>query len=473
MKVLMIASEAYPFVKSGGLGDVLGSLPKVLRDLGVDVRVVIPKYQDIDESYQEQMTHIADFQVDLAWRNQFCGIETIEYQGVPIYFVDNEYYFKRKGLYGFFDEAERFAFFSKAVLEMLPHIDFIPDILHAHDWQASLASVYLRMRYSQLEGYKNMKSVLTIHNLKYQGVFAKEVLGDVLALDENLFHEDYMEFNGAISFLKGGIVFSDRVSTVSKTYAEEIKTAHFGEQLEGVLSKKGDIHGIVNGIDYQTFNPLKDPALSKRYKSSYKSKLLNKEPLQKELSLTVDKDIPMMVFISRLVEQKGLDLILRVVPEILAEGVQLVVLGTGEAHYHKALSEYAKRYPDQFSANLYYSEEMAHKLYGASDMTLLPSKYEPCGLTQLIALRYGSLPIVRETGGLADTVDSFWPETGTGNGFSFSKYNAHDMLFTIRRAMTFYRNPEVWEKIVKNAMKADNSWKNSAVEYLDLYEELG
>lgn len=473
MKVLMIASEAYPFVKSGGLGDVLGSLPKALRDLGVDVRVVIPKYQDIDESYQEQMTHLADFQVDLAWRNQFCGIETLEYQGIPIYFVDNEYYFKRQGLYGFFDEAERFAFFSKAVLEMLPHIDFMPDILHAHDWQASLVSVYHKTRYAHLDGYKDMKSVLTIHNLKYQGVFAKEVLGDILALDESLFHEEYMEFNGAISFLKGGIVFCDRVSTVSKTYAEEIKTAYFGEQLEGVLSKKGDIYGIVNGIDYRTFNPLKDPALSKRYKSSYKSKLLNKEPLQKELGLTVDKDIPMIIFISRLVEQKGLDLILHVVPEILAEGVQLVVLGTGEEHYHQALSEYAERYPEQLSVNLYYSEEMAHKLYGASDMTLLPSKYEPCGLTQLIALRYGSLPIVRETGGLADTVDSYWPETGMGNGFSFSNYNAHDMLHTIRRAMTFYRNPEVWEKIVKNAMEADNSWKNSAAEYLDLYEELG
>jgi starch synthase len=468
----MIASEAYPFVKSGGLGDVLGSLPKALRDAGVDVRVVIPKYQDIDESYKEQMTHIVDFQVDLAWRNQFCGIETIEYEGVPIYFIDNNYYFKRQGLYGFFDEAERYAFFCKAVLDMLPHIDFLPDILHAHDWQASLVSVYHKTRYAHLDGYKDMKSVLTIHNLKYQGVYAKEVLGDILALDESLFHEDYLEFKGAINFLKGGIVFSDRVSTVSKTYAEEIKTAHFGEQLEGVLSKKGDIQGIVNGIDYQTFNPLKDPTLYKKYKSSFKSKQENKEPLQEELGLTVDKSLPMMVFISRLVEQKGLDLILRVIPEIIAEGIQLVVLGTGDENYHQAFSDYANRYPGQLSINLFYSEELAHKLYAASDMTLLPSKYEPCGLTQLIALRYGSIPIVRETGGLADTVISYWPETGDGNGFSFSNYNAHDMLHTIRRAMTFYRKPEEWQKIVKNAMEADNSWKNSAAEYLALYEGL-
>jgi starch synthase len=468
----MIASEAYPFVKSGGLGDVLGSLPKALRDAGVDVRVVIPKYKDIDESYQEQMTHLADFQVDLAWRNQFCGIEMLEYQGVPIYFVDNEYYFNRKGLYGFFDEAERYAFFSKAVLEMLPYIDFMPDVLHAHDWQTSLTSVYLKTRYAKRDGYKDMKSILTIHNLKYQGVFAKEVLGDVLDLDENLFHKDFMEFNGAISFLKGGIIFSDMVTTVSKTYAEEIKTAYYGEKMEDVLSRIGDIRGIVNGIDYRTFNPLKDPTLYKNYKSSFKSKQENKEPLQKELGLTVDKSLPMMVFISRLVEQKGLDLILRVIPEIIAEGIQLVVLGTGDENYHLAFLDFVDQYPGQLSINLFYSEELAHKLYAASDMTLLPSKYEPCGLTQLIALRYGSVPIVRETGGLADTVKSYWPETGDGNGFSFSNYNAHDMLHTIRRAMTFYRKPKEWQKIVKNAMDADNSWKNSAAEYLALYEGL-
>jgi len=472
VKVLMVASEGHPFIKTGGLADVIGSLPAALKNNNVDVRVVLPKYMDIPDFFTSQMERMAEFEVDLAWRKQYCGIEKMIYQGIIFYFVDNEYYFKRHGLYGFFDEAERFGYFSLAVLAMLPWIDFKPDIIHLHDWQASLVPVFLKTKFNCNPFYQHIKTVLTIHNLKYQGVFSKDVLGDVLGLDDVLYDEKKMEFFGAINYLKGGIAYADLISTVSKTYAEEIKSSYFGENLDGILRQKDDIRGIINGIDQKVFNPRTDPHLIYHYQNRYETKVKNKEYMQAKLGLPVGRDIPMIAFISRLVEQKGLDLILRVLPDLMAKDLQLVILGTGDSVYEQSLKDWSKSHEHQFSINLMYSESFAHQLYAASDMMLLPSKFEPCGLTQLIALRYGSIPIVRETGGLKDTVIPYHPGLGTGSGFTFFRYNAHDMLNAIERALDLYQDKARWSSLVCHAMNQDFGWDHSAHEYVAMYQEL-
>ncbi|WBW99816.1 glycogen synthase GlgA [Oceanirhabdus sp. W0125-5] len=477
MKVLYVASEAVPFIKTGGLADVAFSLPKELRKTGVDIRVVIPKYSAIAEEFKKEMVLLKSIEVPVGWREQYCGIEYMEYEGVPYYFIDNEYYFKRDsgyGVYGYYDEAERFSFFNKSVLEMIKHIDFKPDIIHCNDWHTGMISPLLKAQYSEDKDYKNIKTIFTIHNLKYQGIFSSEILGDLLNLGSEYNHIEKLEFNGGVSFMKGGINYSDIVTTVSKSYAEEIQCEYYGEKLDGLLRKRGkDLFGIVNGIDYDIYNPEKDSFIYENYNiDSFDKKIKNKLKLQEAMNLPQREDVPLIGIVSRLDSMKGLDLVVHILDELLAKDVQMVVLGTGDQYFESIFRNFASRYPHKLSSNILFNTSLAHKIYASCDMFLMPSRFEPCGLSQLIALRYGTLPIVRETGGLNDTVKSFNEFTMEGNGFSFKNYNAHDMLFTINRALEYYKDRTVWYEIVKNAMNGDYSWKVSAQTYEELYLKL-
>lgn len=474
MKVLFAAAEAVPFAKTGGLADVIGSLPKELRKLGIDARIMMPKYSDIPVQFTAQFRKIAEQTVPVGWRNQYCGVETFDCDGVPFYFLDNEYYFRRAGLYGYYDDGERFAFFSRAIPHVLPHIEFQPDVLHCHDWHAAMAIVLLGAHYQRDPFYQHIRTLFTIHNLKYQGVFAAEVLGDLLSLGAEYFTPETLEFHGAVNFMKGGLVFADAVTTVSPSYAAEIQTAWYGEQLEGILAKRQDeLHGILNGIDWERYNPSADPALFNHYTwRSSKRKQQNKTKLQEQLGLPVSESTPMVAIVSRLVEPKGLDLVTRVLDELLELDLQLVVLGTGDEKYESMFRVAAHQRPDKVSANLYFDEVLASRIYAASDIFLMPSKFEPCGIGQLIAMRYGSLPVVRETGGLKDTVIPFDESSHSGHGFRFANYNAHDLLYSLKRALDYYRQPDYWSKLVQQAMKQDFSWNRSAKLYRDVYQNL-
>ncbi|MEK3943437.1 starch synthase [Paenibacillus odorifer] len=472
MKVLFAAAEAHPFVKTGGLADVIGALPKALKAAGVDVRVILPKYRGIPDKFTAQMEHLTEVFVPIGWRKQYCGIERIIYEGIPVYFIDNEYYFGRDGIYGYMDDGERFAFYNRAVLECLPAIDFQPDVLHCHDWHAAVIPMLLQGHYRHNPFYSEMRSVFTIHNLLYQGVFPYEVLGELLGLDSSYFGS--VEYYGNVNFLKGGIVFSDRVTTVSPTYSEEIRTPYYGYGLDGLLNARSDVlSGIVNGIDTKSYNPATDSSLVTRYRSNLTKKTENKVALQEELGLPVDANIPMVAMVTRLVDSKGLDLLTRVLDELLYhEDIQFVLLGTGDESYERWFKEAAWRYPTKLSSQILFNDALSRKIYAASDIFLMPSKFEPCGISQLLALRYGSIPVVRETGGLNDTVHAYNEETGEGNGFTFSNYNAHDMMFTLRRALSFYKQPEHWKKITKNAFAGDYSWNVSAQQYMDIYDDI-
>lgn len=474
MKVLYVASEAVPFAKTGGLADVIGSLPKELKRQGIDVRVIMPKYGDIPRRYKEDMVTLASFDVYLGWRKQYFGIQTLEHEGVTFYFVDSEYYFKRWGLYGHGDEAERFAFFCRGVIEALPLLDFQPDVIHCHDWQSAMVPVLLKAHYGHLDFFSNMKTVLTIHNLKYQGLFGRDHLQDLFGLSYDYFTGLTLELHGGASFLKGGLLFADRITTVSQTYAEEIKTPYYGENLDSLLRYRDDqLVGIVNGIDYESFDPMTDSHLFVNFRDSIPKKRQNKLGLQERLGLPVRNDVPMIALVTRLVQQKGLDLVQHVLHELLSLDVQFVILGTGEYRYEQLFREAAWQYPDKLSAQIYFDDGLARQIYGGSDLFLMPSQFEPCGIGQLIALRYRSVPIVRETGGLKDTVQPYNEFTGEGTGFSFTNYNAHDMLHTIRRALFFYHNDhDAWQKLHQNIKKLDYSWKKSATQYIALYGEM-
>ncbi|MCC7571513.1 glycogen synthase GlgA [Candidatus Micrarchaeota archaeon] len=473
MEVLFVASECFPFIKTGGLADVVGSLPSELIKLGVDARVFIPKYKDIPAALLERITFKKRITVSLGWRFQHCGIEQLEYNGVTYYFLENEYYFYRSGIYGFSDDAERFAFFSRAVLEALPYLDFKPRILHCHDWHTGLISVFLKAHYLNNPFYKDIRTLFTIHNINYQGNFPIELLEELLDLGPEYFSMDALEFYGQGSYLKGGLVYADLLNTVSKTYAEEIQTPYFGARLDGLLKKrKGSLLGIVNGIDYASYDPMNDPHIFFPYRSSLLKKQANKLKLQQIFGFSSGQKIPMLAFVNRLVEQKGLDLIQHVLEEILDLGAQIVILGTGEEKYRRFFEILTSHYPEQLAAVFQFDEPLARRIYAASDMFLLPSRYEPCGMAQLIAMRYGSIPIVRETGGLKDTIVPFDENSKTGTGFSFRRYNAHDMFSVITKALELYKNKEVWSRLVNNAVKFDSSWKNSAREYQVLYRRL-
>lgn len=473
LKVLYVTSEAVPFAKTGGLADVAGSLPKELRAKGIDARVIMPKYGKIKEEYRSRMETVYTGITHLGWRRPYCGVLTCEEDSVPFYFIDNEQYFKRESFYGYDDDAERFAFFCRAVLDILPQIDFIPDVIHLNDWHTGPISVLYRSDYAWQEMYRGIKTVFTIHNLKYQGVFAKASLGDLLELDWNYFGG--MEFFDSINYMKAGLVYSDYVTTVSRTYAEEIQNAYYGEQLEGVLQSRRDrLVGIVNGIDYTVYNPAHDARIFKTYDSEHpEGKLENKLRLQKLCGLPERQDVPVLAMVTRLVEAKGLDLVCHVIDELLSmEDIQLVIVGTGDAKYEDFFRNLAWKYPTKVSANILFDETLAHRVYAGCDLFLMPSQYEPCGIGQLIALRYGALPVVRKTGGLSDTITSYNKYTGEGNGFSFNNYNAHELLFTTKWALDLYRDSGAWQHLVKNAMLCDYSWNHSAEEYIDLYEKM-
>jgi starch synthase len=475
VKILFVASESHPFIKVGGLGDVAYALPKALRKLGIDARVILPKYKTIKEELKSKMTNLGSFSVPVGWRNQFAALEYMEYDSVPFYFIDNEYYFDRCSAYGFYDDGERFAYFSRAVLESIKLMSgFTPDVLHCNDWHSGAIVPLLKEFYKDDFRYSGIKTLFTVHNLQYQGVFSKEVLGDLLGLGWDYFTEDRLRFNDSVSYMKGALNMSDKISTVSSTYAEEIKSPYYGEGLDGLLEyRKFDLLGIVNGIDTEIFNPETDKEIMYHYNATnLENKIKNKEALQAELKLPVNSEIPMIGIVSRLVSQKGLDLIACLLEEILEMDIQLVVLGTGDADYENMFKYYAQRYPEKLSANIFFDNTLAKKIYASTDMFLMPSKFEPCGIGQLLALRYGSLPIVRETGGLKDTVTSYNEITREGNGFSFTNYNAHDMLYTIRRAVDFYKDKDLWNELVKRAMLEDNSWNKSAQRYIDLYSSM-
>lgn len=476
--ILFAASEGVPFIKTGGLADVVGSLPKNIDKRYFDVRVILPKYTCMSQQMKDMLTYKTHFYMDFHWKEEYVGILEAEVDGVKYYFVDNESYFGGFKPYGdnVLFEIEKYAFFSKAVLSALPLIGFKPDIIHCHDWQTGLIPVYVKERFRGDEFFWNIKTIMTIHNLKFQGKWSIKEVKEITGLADYYFTSDKLEAYKDANLLKGGIVFADAVTTVSDTYAEEIKTNFYGEGLNGLLTaRKNDLRGIVNGIDYAEFDPRTDKFIEYPYDaiSFRKEKIKNKRALQAELSLAQDDRKFMIGIVSRLTDQKGFDLIAYVMDELCQDNVQIVVLGTGEEQYENMFRHFDWKYADKVSANIYYSEAMSHKIYASCDAFLMPSLFEPCGLSQLMALRYGTVPIVRETGGLKDTVESYNEYENTGTGFSFTNYNAHEMLGTIRYAEhIYYDKRREWNKIVDRAMAADFSWKVSANKYQEMYDWL-
>ena len=476
MKILFAASECVPFIKTGGLADVVGALSPVLKQQGADVRVILPLYAAIPQEYVNQMKLECEFEVELCWRRQYCGIKSLEYQGVTFYFVDNQYYFGRSYIYGLGgDEYERFGFFDRAVIDALVHLDFKPDVVHCHDWQTGMIPALLKIQYAQYPFYQDMKTVYTIHNLQYQGVFPIKAVQDTLGLGDSLFTSDKLECYGCANYMKAGLVYADELTTVSPSYADEIQTAFYGERLDGLLrARKDQLVGILNGIDINDYDPAKDPQIYANYDPYHLGgKEICKQELQKELGLEVDPTVPLVGIISRLSNQKGFDLIECVIRELMATGIQLVVLGMGEAKYTNLFSWAESEYPGRLATRFAMNHQLAHRIYAGSDMFLMPSQFEPCGLSQMIAMRYGSVPIARETGGLRDTVLSYNKFTDEGNGFTFFNYNAHDMLHTVRRAVHYYNNNrDVWYRLIVRGMTGDYSWYSSAGKYMALYEEV-
>lgn len=478
-KILFAASECVPFVKTGGLADVCGALPKEFDKSYWDVRVVLPNYSCIPEEYRNKFEYVTHFYMSAGEyiQDKYVGVLKYEYQGITYYFIDNQEYFDSFLPYGDVRyDIEKFTFFDKAVLSMLPLIDFQPQIIHCHDWQTGLIPVYLKNEFQGNPFFWGMKSVMTIHNLKFQGVWDIKTMKNLSGLSDDLFSADKLEFKKDANMLKGGLVYADYITTVSDTYAKEIQSAYYGEGLEGLLSARHfDMQGIVNGIDYEVYNPQTDPKIYTNYSSEdfRTKKWKNKVKLQEDLGLTVDKKKYMIGLISRLTDQKGLDLVDRVIEGIIDEHTQLVIIGTGEERYENMFRHFAWKYGDKISANICYSDDLAHKLYAAADAFLMPSRFEPCGLTQLISYRYGTVPIVRETGGLKDTVMPFNEYENTGTGFSFTNYNADEMLNTINYSkQVYFDKKRQWNQMVDRGIQADYSWKKSTGRYMNVYDYL-
>lgn len=471
MKVLFASSEALPFKASGGLGDVAGSLPQALRKRLIGCRVVMPLYDTISQELKDSMTFLTSISVPVAWRRQYCGIFEAKAGGVIYYLLDNQYYFKRDGIYGYYDDAERFAFFARAVLEIIPAIGFKPDIIHCNDWQTALTPVYYNTLYANRPGYENIKTVFTIHNIQYQGTYGMELVNEVIGIPESA--TSLVEYDGDVNFMKGAIETADKVTTVSPSYANEILDPWYSHGLDIILNQRSwKLSGILNGIDTDLYNPETDKDIAVNYNSSnFEPKKINKQKLQEYFSLPVREDVPVIGMVTRLVGHKGLDLVKAVLDELLATtDIQFVVLGSGEWQYESFFKDMAAKYPEKMGLKLGFVPSLSKKIYAGADMFLMPSKSEPCGLSQMISLRYGTIPIVRETGGLRDSIKD--SGDGEGNGFTFSSYNAHDMLFTIKRAIEGYSHREGWNILMKRAMECDNSWGKSANEYIRLYKSL-
>ncbi len=475
--ILFVASECVPFVKTGGLADVVGSLPKYLDKEQFDVRVMLPKYMMIPDKFKENMQYKTHFYMELNWRSQYVGVLETVVDGITFYLIDNEYYFGGMSPYGnIYEDIEKFAFFSRACLSALPVIGFRPDIIHCHDWQTGLVPVYLHDSFQGGEFFRGIKTIMTIHNLKFQGIWDKKTVKNITGLGDYYFAPDKLEAYGDANYLKGGIVYADYVTTVSDSYANEIRMPFYGEGLDGLMNAKSNrLVGIVNGIDYEEYNPETDPYIVQNYniKNFRKEKVKNKRALQQELGLEVDDRKFMIGIVSRLTDQKGFDLIDYVIEEICAEDTQFVVLGTGEEKYEHLFRHFAWKYSNRVSANIFYSNERSHRIYAACDTFLMPSLFEPCGLSQLMSLRYGTVPIVRETGGLRDTVEPYNQYENTGTGFGFCNYNAHEMLGTIRYAKdVYYNHRREWNKIIDRGMAKDYSWSASAKKYEELYNRI-
>lgn len=476
--ILFIASEGVPFIKTGGLADVVGSLPKCVDKNYFDIRVMLPKYMCMKKELSDLLEYKTYFYMDFHWKNEYVGILEAVVDGVTYYFIDNESYFEGFTPYSnnVYSDIEKFTFFSKAALSALPLIGFKPDVIHCHDWQTGLVPVYLKERFHDGEFFREMKSVMTIHNLKFQGKWDVKTIKDLTGLPPYYFTPDKLEAYKDANLLKGGLVYADAITTVSDTYAEEIKTSFYGEGLEGLLgARSGDLRGIVNGIDYDEYNPEKDKFIEFSYNAVNfrKEKIKNKRALQKELNLSQNDKTFMIGIVSRLTDQKGFDLIAYVLDELCKSDIQIVVLGTGEEQYENMFRHFAWKYPEKVAANIFYSEDLSHKIYASCDAFLMPSLFEPCGLSQLMSLRYGTVPIVRETGGLKDTVEPYNEYESSGTGFSFVHYNSNEMLATIYYAMhIYYDKRREWNKIVDRAMAADFSWHVSAKKYQEMYDWL-
>ncbi len=474
-KILFVASEAVPFIKTGGLADVMGALPKTLAAKGLDVAVVIPKYGTIAQKHKDEMKTLVTGTVNLSWRQQYYGVSVIVKDGVSYYFIDNERYFKRDKLYGYDDDAERFAYFCRAVLTMLPKVGFRPDLIHCNDWHTGLLGVYLKEDFAKDPYYQGIKVIYTIHNLKFQGIYGPEIMGDIIGLPQYLFTNGNLECDGCVNYMKSGMVYADYITTVSPTYAQEITYPYYGERLDGYIRANQDkVTGIINGLDVDVYNPRTDPYIKKQYTAANAraGKRDDKDDLRRSLGLPIRRGIPMIAIVSRLDESKGLDLITYIMDELLEDEIQLVLVGTGNARYEEFFRGLAQRHPTKVSANLLFDEALAHRVYAAADIFLMPSRYEPCGLSQLIALEYGAIPVVRATGGLKDTVIPFDKYRNTGNGFTFNNFNAHELLFTIKRALGAYEDSVVWNKLTSNAMNSDYSWTRSAEAYMKLYDKV-
>lgn len=476
-RILYVAAECVPFIKTGGLADVVGTLPKTFPKEEADVRVVLPNYACIKPEWKTKMKDVASFTMDLSWRNQYVGIKTLQYEGITFYFIDNEFYFAGSAPYSTMEgDIEKFCYFSKAALAICQVIDFKPDIIHCHDWQAGLLPVYLKTQFAANPFYKDIKTVITIHNLQYQGMTAIDRLKDLSGLPNEVFTADKLECYGGGNMLKGGLTYADEITTVSDSYAEEVQMPYYGEKLDGLLrARKGSLTGIVNGIDYGIYNPMTDPMILHHYgaEDRKEGKKANKLALQKRLGLPENPEVFTIGVISRLADQKGFDLFDYVMEDICKEDVQFILLGSGEPRYENMFRYYAEKYPESVSVTVGYDDSLSKMIYAGCDAILMPSRFEPCGLCQLMALRYGTVPVVRETGGLRDTVEPYNPMEHTGTGFSFVNYNAHDMLHAIERAKrVYYEDKEDWDGIVERGMEKDFSWDRSADIYMDLYKKM-
>lgn len=480
-KILFVAGEAFPFAKSGGLGDVIGSLPKNLISKSLDVRVIIPLYRDIPEKYKKKMKLVAKCDVDLAWRRTDFRVFSLEDKesALTFYFLDQPHYFDRPGFYGYFDDAERFAYFSRAVLAVLPLLDFKPDVIHAHDWHTALVPLYLHKDFIHNDFWKEIKTVFTIHNLAYQGVFSESILKDVLGLNQGYMVPDKLEFFQAVNLMKGAICYADAVTTVSESYAREIQTPQFGEKLDPLLcAVDNKLTGILNGIDYDVYNPATDPDIAANYRHILKDirekRPLNRVALQKKLGLHEDENAPVIAIVSRLVRSKGMELLCEVLPSLLNRRAQIVVLGTGDRWYEEYLRTLAAKHVGRMSVSTVFDEKLAKQIYAGSDIFLMPSMFEPCGLSQMMAMRYGSLPFVHEVGGLRDSVIPYNFITMKGTGFSFSGLRADTFMYVYAEiVMKVFGNKPAWEKLVQQAMRANYSWSKSADKYVNLYNRLG
>ena len=473
-RVLIASAECAPISKTGGLADVVGILPKSLAGLGIDARVITPYHRCVKDKYHDQVEHMFSFSVDLGWRSQYVGIERLVLDGLTIYLVDNEYYFGDKIYRGGIPEGEQYAFFSRAVLDAIPNLGFFPDVLHCNDWHTAMLPMLLRTQYGYFE-HGRMKTLLTIHNIAYQGKFGFDFFRDLLRVEDRYFTPEFMEINGCAAFLKAGCVFADRLNTVSPSYADEICNPFFGEGLEGILSaRRHQLSGILNGIDKKVFNPHSDPLIPKRFdKGHLRGKQACKEALMFDMGLQASPDTPLVAMVTRMTKQKGFDLVERVLDEMMGFDICFLLLGSGDKAYESFMRDAENRHRGRVCSYIGYNEELSHRIYAGADMLLMPSLFEPCGLSQMIAMRYGTLPIVRETGGLRDSVIPYNQYTGEGTGFSFANYNAHEMRHAVECAVGLYRDyHDIWENLMRNAMGMDFGFERSAEEYARLYIDL-